>query len=81
MPGSRLHGCRWIAERMDTRERSGLSDTTLLQETPTLPSAMHHFTAEFGMESGDTNALMPPGKPFETLASKTPRTRSGVSSR
>jgi hypothetical protein len=30
--------------------------------TPTLPSAMHHFTAEFGMGSGGTNALMPPGK-------------------
>ena len=29
---------------------------------PTLPSAMHHFTAEFGMGSGGSNALMPPGK-------------------
>ena len=35
---------------------------------PTLPSAMHHFTAEFGMGSGGSNALMPPGKQFEKLA-------------
>ena len=30
--------------------------------TPTLPSAMHRFTAEFGMGSGGSNALLPPGK-------------------
>ena len=29
---------------------------------PTLPSAMYHFTAEFGMGSGGSNTLMPPGK-------------------
>ena len=37
--------------------------------TPALPSAIHRFTAEFGMGSGGSNALLPPGKPFETLAS------------
>ena len=45
--------------------------------TPTLPSAMHHFTAEFGMGSGGTNALMPPGK----LAGRylyQPRERTGA---
>lgn len=31
-----------------------------------LPSAMHRFTAEFGMGSGGSNALISPGKPFET---------------
>ena len=30
--------------------------------TPALPSAMHRFTAEFDMESGGSNALLPPGK-------------------
>ena len=30
--------------------------------TPALPSAMHRFTAEFGMGSGGSNALLPPGK-------------------
>ena len=30
--------------------------------TPTLPSALLRFTSEFGMGSGGTNALMPPGK-------------------
>ena len=30
--------------------------------TPTLPSALHRFTAEFGMGSGGSSALLPPGK-------------------
>ena len=30
--------------------------------TPALPSAMHRFTSEFGMGSGGSNALLPPGK-------------------
>jgi hypothetical protein len=30
--------------------------------TPALPSAMHRFTAEFGMGSGRSNARLPPGK-------------------
>tara|TARA_Y100001936_G_C15524094_1_gene384303 strand:- start:136 stop:279 length:144 start_codon:yes stop_codon:yes gene_type:complete len=33
--------------------------------TPTLPSAMHRFTSEFGMGSGGSNALLPPGKLLE----------------
>ena len=32
--------------------------------TPTLPSAMHRFTSEFGMESGGTSTLLSPGKAF-----------------
>ena len=40
------------------------SDQNSRMGDPTLPSAMHHFTAEFGMESGGSNALMPPGKLF-----------------
>ena len=36
---------------------------TLTRETPALPSAMHRFTSEFGMGSGGTSALLPPGKP------------------
>ena len=41
--------------------------------TPALPSAIHRFTAEFGMGSGGSNALLPPGKLFEALAPKTSR--------
>ena len=33
-------------------------------ETPTLPSALRRFTSEFGMGSGGTTALVPPGKFF-----------------
>ena len=29
---------------------------------PTLPSALRRFTSEFGMGSGGTTALRPPGK-------------------
>ena len=35
---------------------------TLTWGNPTLPSAMHRFTSEFGMESGGSNALLSPGK-------------------
>lgn len=31
---------------------------------PTLPSALRHFTSEFGMGSGGTTALLPPDKFF-----------------
>ena len=31
-------------------------------EAPTLPSALRRFTSEFGMGSGGTTALQPPGK-------------------
>ena len=35
---------------------------TLTQGDPALPSAIRRFTSEFGMGSGGTNALLPPGK-------------------
>ena len=35
---------------------------TLTWGDPTLPSALRRFTSEFGMGSGGTTALSPPGK-------------------
>ena len=35
---------------------------TLAWGDPTLPSALRRFTSEFGMGSGGTTALKPPGK-------------------
>ena len=35
---------------------------TLAWGDPTLPSALRRFTSEFGMGSGGTTALQPPGK-------------------
>ena len=35
---------------------------TLAWGGPTLPSALRRFTSEFGMGSGGTAALRPPGK-------------------
>ena len=35
---------------------------TLAWGDPTLPSALRRFTSEFGMGSGGTTALLPPGK-------------------
>ncbi len=35
---------------------------TLTWGDPTLPSALRRFTAEFGMGSGGTTVLLPPGK-------------------
>ena len=35
---------------------------TLAWGDPTLPSALRRFTSEFGMGSGGTTALWPPGK-------------------
>ncbi len=37
---------------------------TLTWGDPTLPSALRHFTSEFGMGSGGTTALLPPNKFF-----------------
>ncbi len=37
---------------------------TLAWGSPTLPSALRRFTSEFGMGSGGTTALSPPGKFF-----------------
>ena len=36
---------------------------TLTWGSPTLPSALQHFTSEFGMESGRTTALWSPEYP------------------
>ena len=38
---------------------------TLAWGDPTLPSALRCFTSEFGMGSGGTTALVPPGKFFK----------------
>ncbi len=38
------------------------SSPTLAWGDPTLPSALRRFTSEFGMGSGGTTALLPPGK-------------------
>ena len=40
---------------------------TLTWGDPTLPSALRRFTSEFGMGSGGTTALVPPGKFFVLL--------------
>ena len=48
--------------------------------TPALPSAIHRFTAEFGMGSGGSNALLPPGKLLGTRVSSTPRNWGSVNS-
>ena len=40
---------------------------TLTWGNPTLPSAMHRFTSEFGMGSGGSSALLSSGKPVCTL--------------
>ena len=39
---------------------------TLAWGDPTLPSALRRFTSEFGMGSGGTTALQPPGKSWCT---------------
>ncbi len=39
---------------------------TLAWGDPTLPSALRRFTSEFGMGSGGTTALSPPGKFFSS---------------
>ncbi len=42
---------------------------TLTWGDPTLPSALRRFTSEFGMGSGGTTALVPPGKFFVLVLS------------
>lgn len=42
---------------------------TLTWGDPTLPSALKRFTSEFGMESGGSTSLWPPGKTGTTLTS------------
>ncbi len=67
VPVSSTHRCAY------TPGLSTSSSSTFLQETqfptltwgdPTLPSALRRFTSEFGMGSGGTTALVPPGKFF-----------------
>ena len=48
--------------------------------TPALPSAMHRFTAEFGMGSSGSNDLLPPGKLLERRVISTPRNWGSVNS-
>ena len=47
---------------------------TLAWGDPTLPSALRRFTAEFGMGSGGTTALVPPGKFVNPPSSSFPMT-------
>ncbi len=56
---------------------------TLTWGDPTLPSALRRFTSEFGMGSGGTTALLPPGKfcylyQAENLSLKSAKTSSAL---
>ena len=56
---------------------------TLTWGDPTLPSALRRFTSEFGMGSGGTTALVPPGKfcylyQAENLSLKSAKTSSAL---
>ena len=53
---------------------------TLTWGDPTLPSALSVFTSEFGMESGGSRSLLPPGKPFDDLHPKDAGHRIGNNS-
>ena len=44
---------------------------TLTWGDPTLPSALSSFTSEFGMGSGGSYSLLPPGKPVEERSDET----------
>ena len=67
-----MRGCKAFFSGLKTQKtltvRSGLSQLdawqfpTLAWGDPTLPSALRRFTSEFGMGSGGTAALRPPGK-------------------
>ncbi len=52
---------------------------TLTWGDPTLPSALRRFTSEFGMGSGGTTALRPPGK-FISIQNKLSQRMTSVSS-
>ncbi len=64
------HPRRWTQKKKLSlsTELSALFDArqfpTLTWGDPTLPSALRRFTSEFGMGSGGTTALVPPGKFF-----------------
>ena len=51
------HPCGWPLHLFDAWQFP-----TLTWGDPTLPSALRRFTSEFGMGSGGTTALRPPGK-------------------
>ena len=56
---------------------------TLTWGDPRLPSALRRFTSEFGMGSGGTTALLPPGKfcylyQAENLSLKSAKTSSAL---
>ena len=53
---------------------------TLTWGDPTLPSALSVFTSEFGMESGGSRSLLPPGKAFDDRHPKDARHRIGNNS-
>ena len=54
---------------------------TLAWGDPTLPSALRRFTSEFGMGSGGTTALQPPGKFFTKCQTLTRKTGADTQSR
>ncbi|AMO46942.1 Hypothetical protein AKI40_0516 [Enterobacter sp. FY-07] len=54
---------------------------TLAWGDPTLPSALRRFTSEFGMGSGGTTALVPPGKFFSKCRTLTVITGADTQSR
>ena len=74
LPANLSYSGRALTDRQRTNEkapclRMGLSRLfdawqfpTLTWGDPTLPSALRRFTSEFGMGSGGTTALLPPGK-------------------
>ena len=49
---------------------------TLAWGDPTLPSALRRFTSEFGMGSGGTTALKPPGKFCMSCCTQTAKLKS-----
>ncbi len=55
----KAHPAGWALHLFDARQFP-----TLTWGDPTLPSALRRFTSEFGMGSGGTTALVPPGKFF-----------------
>ncbi len=56
---AKAHPAGWALHLFDARQFP-----TLTWGDPTLPSALRRFTSEFGMGSGGTTALVPPGKFF-----------------
>ncbi len=55
-------GCALPTEPYQHAKFDARQFPTLTWGDPTLPSALRRFTSEFGMGSGGTTALVPPGK-------------------